>query len=403
LEVRVKFSPTSSPLPLTFEEKRIAPKNDSSGALGYFMEPAAEIRAKKPPLYSVQLASGAKFIEVNGRLLAARFTDPVKENLAVRNNAGVMDLSNRGYLKIVGPDRTSFLQGIITNDVGSIKPGMGLHAAILTIKGRVIADFIISAFEDHFILETEASITEKLLNTFSRYKIREKISIEQQQDLGSIGLQGPNSPSILARAVKAALPDLENYEHTQLRCDQDLVTIRRESVTGETGYILTLSQEGLPRIWEKLLKPNLEPNLLPVGYEAAESLRVEAGLPRYGLDLTEENIPLEIENEDMVSFTKGCYVGQEVVARLKFLGQANKHLKGLLITDTAIPTLSARITSEDKEVGRITSSAYSPTLKQPIAMAYIRREYSTAGTQVKVESDGRILSATVADLPFIKR
>ncbi len=367
------------------------------------MEQSTETSTKKLPLHAIHLSSGAKFTDIGGWLLPESFTDPVEENLAVRNNVGVMDLSNRGYIKIGGPDRASFLQGIVTNDVGNMKPGKGLHAAILTIKGRVIADFIISAFEDHFILETEASITEKLRTTFSRYKIREKVTIEPQQDLGSIGVQGPNSSHVLAKAMAATLPDLENYEHTHLRYDQDLVIIRKQSVTGETGYILTLSQKALPEVWEKLLKVALESSLVPIGYEAAESLRIEAGIPMYGLDLSEENIPLEIENEDMISFTKGCYVGQEVVARLKFLGQANKHLKGLLITDATIPNRTSLITSEDKEIGRITSSAYSPTLKQPVAMAYLRREYSTAGTQVKIESDGRNLSATVADLPFIKR
>jgi glycine cleavage system T protein (aminomethyltransferase) len=367
------------------------------------MEQSTETGTKKLPLHSVHLASGARFIDVGGWLLPESFTNPVEENLAVRNNVGVMDLSNRGYLKIGGPDRASFLQGIVTNDVGNIKPGKGLNAAILTIKGRVIADFIISAFEDYFILETEASIAEKLQATLSRYKVREKITIAQQQDIGSIGVQGPNSPSILTSSIEVTMLDLENYEHTQLQWGQDLVSIRKQSVTGETGYILMLSQEALPRVWEKLLKAGTESSLKPIGYEATESLRVEAGLPRYGLDLTEENIPLEIENEDMVSFTKGCYVGQEVVARLKFLGQANKHLKGLLITDTSIPAANSPITVEEKEIGRVTSSAYSPTLKQPIAMAYLRREYCKVETQVRIESDGRILSATVTDLPFIKR
>lgn len=336
-------------------------------------------------------------------MLPARYTNPDEENLAVRNNAGVIDLSNRGHMKIAGPDRTSFLQNLITNDVGSMKPTKGLHAAILTVKGRVIADFIVSAFEDHFILETEASIIEKLYKALSRYKIREKITIEEQQDIGSIGVQGPNSPDILSRALGGSMPDLEIYENTHLQFGEDLVTIRKQSVTGEIGYILTLSQEALPRVWEKLLHTQPEPDLLLIGYEAAESLRVEAGLPKYGLDVTEENIPLEIENEDMVSFTKGCYVGQEVVARLKFLGQANKHLKGLLITGATIPIANSRITGEEKEIGRITTSAYSPTLREPVAMAYLRREYCKSGTQVKIESEGRNLSATVADLPFIKR
>ncbi len=367
------------------------------------MEQSSETGLKELTLHSIHSASGAKFLEVDGWLLPAYFTNPIAENLAVRNTAGTIDRSNRGYLKVSGPDRASFLQGIITNDVSGIAPGMGLHAAILTIKGRVLADFILSAFEDYFVLETEASILEKLQSTLSRYRIREKVTFDLLQDLGSVGVQGPVSDSLLTEALGGTLGSLETYQHQSLQFGQDLITVRRQSVTGETGFILTLNQSRLPSLWERLLRAGGESKLLPVGYEASESLRVEAGLPRYGRDLTEENIPLEIEGQDMVSFTKGCYVGQEVVARLKFLGQANKHLRGLLITDPSTPITSSRVKSEEKEIGRITSSAYSPTLGQPIAMAYLRREYSATGTQVNVESDRRNLPATVTDLPFIKR
>lgn len=365
------------------------------------MEQTAESTPKKLALHTVHAASGAKFLEVEGWMLPAHFTDPVIENLVVRNDAGIIDLSYKGYLKIGGPDRASFLQGIITNDVGNIEPGNGIHAAILTIKGRVIADFILLAFGDAFVLETEASVSEKLRATLSRYKIREKVTIEQSREIGSIAVQGPKSPLLIERVTGKSLPELKTYNHIQIPIDQSWVTIRKQSITGETGYILTTPQTALKEIWEKLLKFGIEFNLQPVGYEASESLRIEAGLPRYGLDLTEENIPLEIEKEDMISFTKGCYVGQEVVARLKFLGQANKNLKGLLLTNAAIPAQNTRITQDQKEIGKITSTAFSPSLKQSIAIAYIRREYSKAGTQVTVESDGKESPATVVDLPFI--
>ncbi len=367
------------------------------------MEQSTESIPKKLTLHEIHAANGAKFLEVEGWMLPTYFTDPATENLAVRNHVGIIDLSYKGYLKIGGSDRASFLQGIITNDVGDIKLGDGIHAAILTIKGRIIADFILLAFAEAFILETEASVSEKLRTTLSRYKIREKVAIEQSYEIGSIAVQGPKSPHLIKKITGKPLPELKTYNHTQIQLHEDWVTIRKQSITGETGYILTTSQTALQEIWEKLLKAGIEFSLQPVGYEASESLRIEAGLPRYGFDLSEENIPLEIEKEDMISFTKGCYVGQEVVARLKFLGQANKHLKGLLLASEAIPTHNSRITQDQKEFGRVTSSTYSPSLKQPIALAYLRREYCTPGTQVMVESNGREFPATVADLPFIKR
>ncbi len=358
---------------------------------------------KRPALYEIHALRGAKFLSIEGQLLPAYFTDPIAENLAVRRNVGIIDLSQREYLRVAGSDRASFMQGITTNDVGNIMAGDGLHCAILTVKGRVLADFILLAFEDHFLLEMEASILEKLRTTLSRYKIREKVMIEQGGGIGAIGVQGPDSPLLIAKNFTSPLPELRTYHHFTVQSEQSPITIRKESLTGEAGYILTMPQTSLQRVWENLLKMGTEFNLHPIGYEAMESLRIEAGIPRYGLDLTEENIPLEIENEDIISFTKGCYVGQEVIARLKFLGQANKHLKGLLLAGAKMPKYSARIVKDEKEIGRVTSSAYSPTLNQGIAMAYLRREYSAAGTQVTVESEGGGLQATATDLPFIRR
>jgi folate-binding protein YgfZ len=253
------------------------------------------------------------------------------------------------------------------------------------------------------LLETVPRVLQKLQAVLSRYKIREKITIEPVTDLGSIGVQGPNSPSLIAKISQKQLPKLNTYSHATIEFEGAQVILRRQSETGEEGYILTTPAVSLTRTWEGLLRLGVGFNASLIGSDAQESLRIEAGIPRYGLDLSDENIPLEIENQDMISFTKGCYVGQEVIARLKFLGQANKHLKGLIFTGQDIPTPNAKVMKKETEVGKVTSSTFSPTLKRAIAMAYIRREYSTTGTQVSVQSNGTRLTSTVADLPFIKR
>lgn len=333
----------------------------------------------------------------------AVYTDSIAENLAVRENVGIIDLSYRGFLKISGPDRASFLQGIITNDVSNLKVGEGLHAALLSVKGRVLADFILLAFEDHFLLETETSVKEQLRTMLSRYKIREKVAIEEVQDLASIGVQGPNSPGVVEGIAGAPIPELKTYYLTTIQIDRNAIILRNQSVTGERGFILTAPRSALKILTEHLLKKESQLELRQVGSDAAESLRIEAGIPRYGFDVTEENIPLEIDNTDMISFTKGCYVGQEVVARLKFLGQANKHLKGIRITNAEKPPHNARITRDGAEVGKVTSSAFSPSLKQNIAMAYLRRECASNGTEVNVEINHESVTASVVDLPFIKR
>lgn len=333
----------------------------------------------------------------------AIYRDSIAENLAVRKSVGIIDLSYRGYLKVSGPDRASFLQGIITNDVSNLKVGEGLHAALLTVKGHVLADFILLAFEDHVLLETETSVKEKLRAMLSRYKIREKVAIEEVQDLTPIGVQGPLSRVLIEGITGTPIPELKTFHYTTVQIVQNPILLRNQSVTGEGGFILTIPKSLLEVVSEHLQSDGSELGLRQIGSEAAESLRIEAGIPRYGFDITEENIPLEIDDLDMISFTKGCYVGQEVIARLKFLGQANKHLRGLRITDAEKPPHNARITRDEREVGRVTSGTYSPSLKQNIAMAYLRRESASSGTGVMVEINGENSPATVADLPFIKR
>lgn len=365
------------------------------------MENQAEITPFRLALHDLHADAGASFIESDGWLLPAYYTDPSKENLAVRNRAGIADLSYKGYLRISGPDRASFLQGIITNDVSNLKPGDGLHSAILTIKGRIIADFCLLCFEDYFLLETEPAATDKLHTTLAKYKIREKVTIESAKNLATVAVQGPASGELVTEMLGTSTPELQTYQHFSYHTGKGQLTIRRQSLTGDVGYILTMPHETLAAMWRSLLQFR-DASAEPIGFRALESLRIETGIPRYGPDLTEDIIPLEINDQDMISFTKGCYVGQEVMSRLKFLGQANKHLKGLHVMAEALPKHGDEITIDGREVGRVTSSAYSPTLKRPIALAYIRREYSSPNTQVTIQIDGLKTQGIVTDLPFIK-
>ncbi len=367
------------------------------------MERPGEVAARKLFLHDAHTHAGARFNEVDGWLVPVDYGNSTSENLAVRESVGVADLFNKGYLKVSGPDRASFLQGITTNDTSNLHPGDGLHSALLNVKGRVIADFILLSFEDHFLLEVEVGIREKLQTELSKYRIREKVMIERIEDIGPIGVQGPNSPDLLRKLTNTSLPPLTTYHHFTSQTEQAQFTIRNQTLTGETGYIITAQKSQLASLWSKLLETNSEPKAKLIGFQAMESLRIEAGIPRYGFDITEENFPLEIDGEDMISYTKGCYVGQEVIARLKFQGQANKHLKGLLITSSISPKRNSMIMKDEQEIGRVTSSAYSPSLSSSIAMAYLRREYATPGNEISVQTETERLHGAVTNLPFIKR
>ncbi len=367
---------------------------------------------KTTPLYYIHEQLGATFAKKHDDWnVATQFIDPISEHHAVRQSVGIADVSYRGRYRFVGEDRAKFLHRIISNDVESLSVGQGTYAMVLTHRGKIIADFNVYVLKDMIGIDTAAETTETLFNELDKYIIADDVEISDlTAETGAIAVHGPASSglvqSVLGMNDLADLPERHNRFHeADALFNYNAVCVRTDT-TSEIGYTLYTAAAALVPLWERLMHAGERFNVQPVGWNALESLRIEAGIPRYGTELTDAVIPLEAELEHAIDFEKGCYIGQEIVARMKYRGHPNRLLRGIEIDGISASAESfelchgARVFNADKEVGWITSSTFSLTLEKPIAMAYVRMAVTDAGSRVQIEtSEGRI-DGTIALLPF---
>jgi folate-binding protein YgfZ len=358
--------------------------------------------AKQSPLHDLHRSIGARFIEREGWLLAAHFSDPAAEYHAVRSAAGIIDLSHRGLLQFTGPDRLSFLQGMLSNDVRALKPFDGQYATILTQQGKVIADVRVLCSMNSFYLDFWENLKEKILAHLNRYLIADEVEIaDRSQEFAIVSVQGPKAQALLQEiaAPSAELPTRPK-QHAMLDIEGAATCVVYESHTGEAGYDLIAPVASVAAIAAKLTDIGKQFSASWVGDEAQNILRVEAGIPRHGVDFTEDNLLLEVGIDDAFSFTKGCYLGQEVVERIRSRGHVNRKLCGLLLDAEHAADRGDIIEVESRDIGRITSSVNSPQLKRPIALGYVHKDFWAPGGVVTIGPSRR--RATVAALPFLR-
>ena len=367
---------------------------------------------KITPLYPIHEQLGATFAEKHlDWNIPAHFTDAISEYRAVKDNVGIADVSYRGRHRLTGEDRAKFLHRIISNDVENLTTGQGTYATLLTHRGKIIADLNISVLEDAISLDTAPETTETLFNELDKYIIADDVEFSDvTAETGAITVHGPKSAdlvqSVLGLNDLAALPERHNCFREADAVFKHAITCVRTDNTGEIGYTLYTNAEVLVSLWEILITEGARFNAQPIGWNALESLRIEAGIPRYGTELTDAVIPLEAELEHAIDFEKGCYIGQEIVARMKYRGHPNRLLRGIEVDadspsqDCCVLRQGASVFKDDKEMGWITSATFSPTLGKLIALGYVRMAVTEADSRVQIETaDGRI-DGTVVLLPF---
>ena len=367
---------------------------------------------KTTPLYPIHEQLGAAFVKKHlDWNIAAKFTDPVSEHHAVRNDVGIADVSYRGRHHLTGEDRAKFLHRIISNDVEGLSTGQGTYATLLTHRGKIIADMNISVLENGIGIDTAPETTESLFNELDKYIIADDVEFSDvTAETGAIAVHGPKAADLVQSVLDinelAELPERCNcFREADARFTHAIVCARTDG-TGEMGYTLYTAAEALVSLWEALMTEGARFNVQPIGWDALESLRIEAGVPRYGTELTDSVIPLEAELEHAIDFEKGCYIGQEIVARMKYRGHPNRLLRGIEIESDLTAQdchefyAGAKVFNGDKEVGWITSAIFAPTLGKSIALGYVRMAVTEAGSRVQIEtSDGRV-DGTVVLLPF---
>jgi glycine cleavage system T protein len=352
------------------------------------------------PLHETHEQLGARFTEADGWLVPASYGDPAAEHEAVRERAGLIDRSERGKIGVTGKDRATFLHGLVSNDVKGLTQGQGNESALLDVHGKVTAPLIVHCLPDRIVLETDSRLREPLSSGIDRYLFSERAELEDVTVAwGILTVAGPSARKVVEQVIGSAMPDLARWHHLVAPWEGREIRIVRTEETGEEGYDLWISPEGLGRLWERLR----EAGARPVGREAWNVLRVEAGAVRYGVDVDASTLLLEAPLPDAYSLNKGCYMGQEVIARITYRGHVNRKIVGFRFADARVPPAGATVLVDGKEVGRITSAVVSPALGVTLALGFLRREHWEPGTRVAVRDGNELLPAEVAELPFYRR
>ncbi len=358
----------------------------------------SDSRLLRSPLADDHLARGVTLAAYHGAEVPLHFGDARSEHEAVRSAVGLFDFSFRSKFILTGEHRVRFLHRIVSNDVKSLSVGQGTYATLLSAQGRILVDLRIYVEEDRLWVDTDADLAEKAISGLRRYIIGDRVEIAPG-DLYAVAIQGPRSVEAFHATLGNRLPNLEReMDHCVVDYEGGRTHVVRLSSTGEEGYEIWLEADRLQRFWRAALDAG---RVSACGSEALESLRIEAGIPRYGQDLAEDTLPLEAGLLNALSFNKGCYVGQEIVERARSRGHVNWKLMGLrLELGAQVPKPSEVLTADGKTVGEVTSACFSPSLNRPVALAYLRREVSEAGTKLAFATGSL---AEVVQLPFVSR
>jgi len=350
---------------------------------------------------SAQTASKARPARVSdyrGATVAERFADPQHEFSALLDGCGIYDLGFRARVSLTGGDRVRWLNGMVTSNIRDLAVGHGVYAFLLNPQGRILGDMYVYNQGESLIAETDRSQVEKIIATFDHFIIMDDVEVANvSEKQTALGLTGPESRAVLNKAG-IEVPNLEPLQMITPQCNCDCGCVQCTVIHGEEApqesYEVWLAPQDVYNTWQALIAAGAT----PVGSEALEMQRIAAGIPLYGVDIRERDLPQETEQTRALNFNKGCYVGQEIVERIRSRGNVHRKFTGFLLEGAAEIPAGAKIVSAEKEVGEITSVAALRTghEERRIALGYIRREVGVPGREVTIGSS----RATVIQLPL---
>jgi folate-binding protein YgfZ len=308
-----------------------------------------------------------------------------RENPAYKimtESAGYADMGPRTQIEMSGRDRAALLHGLCTNDIKRLVPGCGCEAFLTNVQGKVAGYVYVFCGEESLVLETSPGQAEKIIRGIERYIIREKVSMSDlSSDRPELLLAGPQAETRLSEHFQVDLPR-EMFSHRKVQLRDQAISIRRVPFLMPHSFLVSGEASCLTELRTEFDRTGIA----PCDAETLESLRVESGTPLYGRDISEANLPQEVGRTDKaISFRKGCYLGQETVARLDAMGHVNRQLMGLKFPTANVPPAGAELKIEDKVAAHITSVAWSPRLQAPLALAYIRRGHCSPGSPLPSE------------------
>lgn len=374
------------------------------------MTEAVKVATQKSPLNEVHNRLSAIMADHDGWSVPVSYGDELFEYATVRESgAGLIDLSARGRLLVSGSEAVQFLNGLITNDMKTLEENRWMPAVFPNVQGRLMASVRVIRIHDDktgkntvptFLLDMEPATSQRVFRTIEKFTLAGDFHVtDLSAETALISLQGKAAAEKLTVVLGEPLAAIEDGAVMQTSWQEERITVLRAAHAGTTGFDLLVSVSRAPALWNALAAVGAQ----PVGHNALELLRIEAGVPRYGKDMDDTTVVTETNLDEAVSYTKGCYIGQEIIARIKYRGHVAKKLRGLMFERhcgrAIVAGGQATINSTDgKDIGRITSSAFSPHLGCRIALGYVKYEYLASGTEVNVDN----MPVRIVDLPFIK-
>jgi folate-binding protein YgfZ len=343
------------------------------------------------PLLNHHKLSGATIATFSGTALPDFFSDrpdSFKDEWRIaRETVGLFDTNWHAIAVLTGPDRVRYLNAIVSNDVQSLAEGQGTLALLLDARGHILAELEIYVRKDQLLVLSHASVRERTISTLDKYIIMDDVELEDATErLGSVAVEGPHAGIVISQATGRSFDGFAEFEGENADIGGVECYIVSRSHFGQPGVQIVAPAEHLELLWGTLHGMVHAAHGAPVGMRALNTLRLEAGVPWFPLDFDDSVIPHEAALEKThLSFTKGCYTGQEIVERVRSRGHVNRQRVRLTFAASQPPAPGAKLSAAGIEAGHVTSSAFSPAAGTPIGMGYLRREYVAPGTVVELE------------------
>ena len=317
------------------------------------------------------------------------------EYAAAKSSAALFGLPDRAHIELTGADRTKFLHNFCTNDILGLKPGAGCEAFLTNVQGKVLAHVFVFADADSLWLESVPGSAAKIIAHLSKYQINEDVAFhDRTPDRGTLHVAGPTATEMVSRAA-IAVAALQPLNHVWVIIAESKVHVRRNDWLGLPGYTLVVERTAVEELRQRLLHMGI----IAASDEVFHALRIEAGTPLYGQDITDANLAPEAgRNAQAICYTKGCYLGQEPIARIDALGHVNQELRSLRVEGTSVPTAGSEVLSTDtpmRIIGHVTSAALSYANESAVALGYLKRGFLQAGTRVHIRNTDQLSDGTV--------
>lgn len=353
---------------------------------------------KTTPLTQRHINLGAKMVSFAGYQMPIQYSGITNEHLAVRERAGVFDISHMGEFFVSGKDAERFLQYITINDVTTLQTGDAQYTAICDEKGGIIDDIILYRYENYYMVVVNASNIAKDFQWMDRHREGSVVLNDRSDEIGLVAIQGPRSREILLKLGLSPAAQLGFYRFAQTNFQNEPLTLARTGYTGELGFEAYGGAKGIQKLWDAILDAGAPIGVIPVGLGARDTLRMEMKYCLYGNDIGEDTNPLEAGLGWITKFGKGDFIGRS--ALLKTKANPTRRLVCLTMEDRAIPRHGYEIFSDDEKIGYVTSGTQSPSLQKGIALAYVNLPYGNIGDQVAVDIRGNRKPARVVRPPF---